>query len=97
MIDRLVRRALDGELEDRLEALYVSPLRALSHDIHKNLEVPLREIREEAERMGHALPEIRAVVRTGDTPQSERAAMLRHDLPQIRLLYDCDLRVLEQL
>ena len=77
VIDRLVRRALAGELEDRLEALYVSPLRALSHDIHKNLEEPLREIREEAARLGHELPEIRALVRTGDTPSSERAAMLR--------------------
>ena len=77
VIDRLVRRAMAGELEDRLEAVYVSPLRALSHDIHKNLEQPLREIREEAARQGHDLPEIRAAVRTGDTPQSQRAAMLR--------------------
>ncbi len=77
LIDRLVRRALAGELEDRLETVYVSPLRALSHDIHKNLEQPLAEIREEAARLGLALPEIRAAVRTGDTPASERSAMLR--------------------
>ena len=77
VIDRLVRRALRGELEDRLEALYVSPLRALSHDITKNLEVPLAEIREEAARLGMPLPEIRAAVRTGDTPASERQRMLR--------------------
>src|SRR5215467_5739329 len=72
VIDRLVRRALAGELEDRTEAIYVSPLRALSHDIHRNLEVPLAEIRAEAKRMGLELPALRAAVRTGDTSQSER-------------------------
>jgi ATP-dependent Lhr-like helicase len=77
VLDRLVRRALDGALEDRLEALYVSPLRALSNDIHRNLERPLAEIRATAARLGIALPEIRAAVRTGDTPASERQAMLR--------------------
>ena len=66
VIDSLVRRALDGTLEDRLEAVYVSPLRALSHDIQRNLEQPLAEIREEARRMGIALPQIRAAVRTGE-------------------------------
>ena len=77
VIDRLVRRALQGTLTDGLEAVYVSPLRALSHDIQRNLEVPLAEIREEARRMGIELPEIRSAVRTGDTPSSERQAMLR--------------------
>ena len=77
VIDRLVRRALAGELTDRLEAIYVSPLRALSHDIQRNLEVPLAEIREEAKRLGCELPAIRAAVRTGDTKPSERTAMLR--------------------
>jgi ATP-dependent Lhr-like helicase len=77
VIDRLVRRALDGTLEDRLEAVYVSPLRALSHDIQRNLEQPLSEIRAQARAMGIALPEIRAAVRTGDTTQAERRGMLR--------------------
>ncbi len=77
VIDRLVRRALAGTLEDRVEAVYVSPLRALSHDIHKNLETPLREIGEEAQRLGTPLPELRAAVRTGDTSPRDRAAMLR--------------------
>ncbi len=77
VIDRLVRRALDGTLEDRLEAVYVSPLRALSHDIQRNLELPLAEIREEARRMGLELPPIRAAVRTGDTTAAERRGMLR--------------------
>jgi ATP-dependent Lhr-like helicase len=77
VIDRLVRRALEGTLDDALEAVYVSPLRALSTDIHRNLEQPLAEIRATAEGMGLALPEIRAAVRTGDTPAAERQAMLR--------------------
>ncbi len=77
VIDSLVRRALAGQLEDRLEAVYVSPLRALSHDIQRNLEQPLAEIREEARRMGIELPEIRAGVRTGDTTPAERRGMLR--------------------
>ena len=77
VIDTLVRRALEGRIEDALEAVYVSPLRALSHDIQGNLETPLREIREEAERLGTPLPEIRVAVRTGDTPAGERQAMLR--------------------
>ncbi|HTO08695.1 MAG TPA: DEAD/DEAH box helicase, partial [Myxococcota bacterium] len=77
VIDRLVRRALEGKLEDRLEAVYVSPLRALSHDIQRNLEQPLAEIRAEARRMGLELPALRAAVRTGDTSQAERQGMLR--------------------
>ncbi len=77
VIDRLVRRALAGELRDEIEAIYVSPLRALSHDIQRNLEAPLAEIREEAKRMGLELPPIRAAVRTGDTTPSERQGMLR--------------------
>ncbi|HXZ85267.1 MAG TPA: DEAD/DEAH box helicase, partial [Myxococcota bacterium] len=77
LIDRLVRRGLDGSLEDALEAVYVSPLRALSTDIHRNLEQPLAGIRAAAERMGLRLPEIRAAVRTGDTPSGARQAMLR--------------------
>jgi ATP-dependent Lhr-like helicase len=77
LIDRLVRRALAGELKDEVEAIYVSPLRALSHDIQRNLEVPLAEIRAEAKRQGFELPPLRAAVRTGDTSPSERQGMLR--------------------
>ncbi len=77
IIDRLVRRALAGELTDEVEAVYVSPLRALSHDIQRNLEAPLAEIRAEAKAMGIELPPLRAAVRTGDTSPAERAGMLR--------------------
>ena len=78
VIDDLVRDALDrGGLPDETRVLYVSPLKALSNDIQKNLEVPLHGIRNEL--FERALPDapIRAWVRTGDTPQSERARMRR--------------------
>jgi ATP-dependent helicase Lhr and Lhr-like helicase len=66
-IDRLVRKALAGELADRTEVLYVSPLKALGNDIQKNLEVPLGEILAMAGERGLLMPEIRTAVRTGDT------------------------------
>jgi ATP-dependent helicase Lhr and Lhr-like helicase len=77
-IDRLVRKALGGELEDRTEILYVSPLKALGNDIQKNLEVPLGEILQLAGARGLLMPEIRTAVRTGDTLAHERRAMLTH-------------------
>src|SRR6516164_6886212 len=76
-IDRLVRKALSGELLDRTEVLYVSPLKALSNDIQKNLEVPLGEIVQLAGERGMLMPEIRTAVRTGDTLMPERRAMLK--------------------
>ena len=76
-IDRLVRHALSGELQDRTEVLYVSPLKALSNDIKVNLEVPLGEIQQLAMARGFLMPEIRAAVRTGDTLMHERRAMLQ--------------------
>src|SRR5277367_6110326 len=76
-IDRLVRKALRGELTDSTEVLYVSPLKALSNDIQKNLEIPLAEILHLAAERGLAMPEIRTAVRTGDTLANERRAMLR--------------------
>ncbi len=77
VIDELARQAADGDLVDATQILYVSPLKALSNDIHKNLEVPLDGIGREfaAQMLGEA--PIRAGVRTGDTPQSERARMRR--------------------
>ena len=75
-IDRLVRKALCGELANRTEVVYVSPLKALSNDIHKNLEMPLGEILQLAGSRGLLMPEIRSAVRTGDTLAHERRAML---------------------
>ena len=76
-IDRLVRKALAGDLADRTEVLYVSPLKALGNDIQKNLEVPLGEILAMAGERGLLMPEIRTAVRTGDTLTHERRAMLK--------------------
>src|SRR5271168_2770838 len=75
-IDGLVRKAVAGELADRTEVLYVSPLKALGNDIQKNLEIPLGEIRQLAGERGMLMPEIRTAVRTGDTPAHERRTML---------------------
>jgi ATP-dependent Lhr-like helicase len=74
-IDRLVRKALAGELEDKTEVLYVSPLKALGNDIQKNLDTPLGEILQLAQQRGFLMPEIRTAVRTGDTLMHERRAM----------------------
>jgi ATP-dependent Lhr-like helicase len=76
-IDRLVRKALAGDLQDRTEVLYVSPLKALGNDIQKNLEVPLGEILQMAGERGLLMPQIRTAVRTGDTLMHERRAMLK--------------------
>src|SRR5215475_7158691 len=77
-IDRLVRKALAGELEDRVEVVYISPLKALGNDIQKNLECPLGEILQLAGERGLLMPEIRCAVRTGDSLPAERRAMLKH-------------------
>jgi ATP-dependent helicase Lhr and Lhr-like helicase len=74
-IDALVRKGVAGELDDTTHVVYVSPLKALSNDIRRNLEQPLAGITEELARLGAPAFEIRAQVRTGDTPQAERAAM----------------------
>jgi ATP-dependent helicase Lhr and Lhr-like helicase len=75
-IDALVRKALSGNLLDETEVLYISPLKALSNDIRRNLEIPLSEILALAGQRGMLMPEIRAAVRTGDTLMHERRAML---------------------
>ncbi|VVM07095.1 DEAD-box ATP-dependent RNA helicase CshA [Methylacidimicrobium cyclopophantes] len=77
-IDKLVRRGQSGRLTDEISVLYVSPLRALSYDVHKNLLEPLVGINRELATRSLPTPEVRVAVRTGDTPSSERARMLRH-------------------
>nr|WP_063751987.1 DEAD/DEAH box helicase [Sorangium cellulosum] len=74
-LDRLVRDAARGALEDRTDVLYISPLKALSHDVHRNLEQPIAEISAAMREAGLPAPGIRAVVRTGDSPAQERRAM----------------------
>ncbi len=76
-IDGLVRSAMGGVLADQTSVVYVSPLKALSNDIQKNLWEPLRAIGQLAQERGTPLPEIRVAVRTGDTPAKERESMRR--------------------
>jgi ATP-dependent Lhr-like helicase len=71
-IDGLVRQGLDGGLKDETQIVYVSPLKALSNDIHRNLDIPLDGIRKELRARGLPDVVIRSWVRTGDTPQAER-------------------------
>ncbi len=77
IINELFKYSKDGRLEDRVYAIYISPLKALANDINRNLEEPLREMREVAERDGVEFPQIRVGVRTGDTSQADRQKMLR--------------------
>jgi ATP-dependent Lhr-like helicase len=77
-LDDLVRAGVNGGLPETTQVLYVSPLKALSNDIHKNLDVPLSGIAALAADRGLLLPSIRTAVRTGDTPASERQKMLKH-------------------
>ena len=74
-LDRLVRAARGQTLADETEVVYVSPLKALSNDVQKNLEIPLGEISELAASKGIVLAPIRTAVRTGDTPMPERQKM----------------------
>ena len=76
-LDQLVRQARTGSLPDETRVVYVSPLKALSNDIRKNLEIPLAQIRELADKRGVSLAPIRTAVRTGDTPMHERQQMGR--------------------
>src|SRR6516225_849893 len=76
-IDDLVRQGLDGGLRDETQVVYVSPLKALSNDIRKNLDAPLAGIRAALRGLGLADAEIRSSVRTGDTPAAERERMRR--------------------
>lgn len=76
-IDRLLKSGVRGELPASTQVVYVSPLRALSNDIHRNLSIPLQEISRLASERNLNIPEIRTAVRTGDTPAHERRATAR--------------------
>ena len=77
VINELFLLAKRGELEDKVYCVYVSPLKALANDIHRNLEVPLQEIDALARKKGVKVPKIRVAVRSGDTSTSERQKMLK--------------------
>jgi len=77
VIDRLFKEAAAGRLRDGMRVIYISPLRALSNDMRRNLEVPLSEIYEQAQAAGLAIPQLRVGLRTGDTPASQRQALVK--------------------
>lgn len=76
-IDQLLKTGLAQGLKDETTVLYLSPLKALSNDVQKNLQQPLQGIREQLLKLGLPDVNIRAVVRTGDTPTAERERMRR--------------------
>lgn len=76
-IDDLVRLGVEGKLDATTHVVYVSPLKALSNDIQRNLQFPLAGIQEELAAMGLPEVNIRTLVRTGDTPAAERTAMIK--------------------
>src|SRR4029077_21076945 len=76
-IDALLRQGLDGTLLDEVQVVYVSPLKALSNDVQKNLAEPIAGIRARLEAMWLSDVELRTLVRTGDTPAPERQAMVK--------------------
>lgn len=76
IINELVVRSVAGTLEDRVHAVYISPLKALGNDIERNLLTPLKELKEMAKKQNIELA-IRVGVRTGDTTASQKASMLR--------------------
>jgi ATP-dependent Lhr-like helicase len=81
-IDTLMREGAAGRLRDETKVVYVSPLKALSNDIQRNLDAPLAGISSQMIGLGLPAPAIRAMVRTGDTSQTERA-MMRRTAPHI--------------
>lgn len=79
VIDRLLKDSIDGKLEDGVRAIYVSPLRALSNDMHRNLSEPLEELNALAAEEFPDVPiaGLRVGLRTGDSTPSQRAALVR--------------------
>ena len=76
-IDELVRLGIENRLDSTTQVLYISPLKALSNDIQKNLQQPLEGINRKLFELGYTEVAIRSMVRTGDTPALVRAAMLK--------------------
>lgn len=77
IINELYLLQKKGRLEDRIYCVYISPLKALANDINRNLNTPLKELGELAEKLGIEPPKIKVAVRSGDTTTSERAKMAR--------------------
>src|SRR5690242_18377959 len=76
-LNALITEGLENPLANAIHLLYISPLKALNNDVQRNLELPLAQLKQRFEENGEKFPEIRVAVRTGDTPSSARAKMLR--------------------
>lgn len=76
-LNELITEGQRAPLPNAVQILYVSPLKALGNDIHRNLELPLAELARRFEEAGEPFPEIRVAVRSGDTKPAARARMLR--------------------
>ena len=92
-LNALITEGLEQPLANAVHLLYISPLKALNNDVQRNLELPLAQLKDRFERAGHAFPEIRIAVRTGDTPSSARQRMLRRT-PQILITTPESLHIL---
>src|SRR5438477_5541186 len=77
-LDQLWRQNLEQEQPRGVRVLYISPLKALNNDIHRNLQVPLEGVAETARSLGQPIPALDVAVRTGDTPTAERQRLVRH-------------------
>ncbi len=77
VLDRLIKEGEAGTLGEEVRVIYVSPLRALSNDMHRNLSVPLRELQHLAEEEGREIPPLKVGLRTGDSTAAERAALIK--------------------
>jgi ATP-dependent Lhr-like helicase len=77
-LDRLITTPPPAKESERLRVLYISPLKALTYDVERNLRAPLTGMANEAERAGLPVPPIKVSTRTGDTPERERRDLLRH-------------------
>ena len=92
-LNALIAEGLKQPLANAVHLLYISPLKALNNDVQRNLELPLAQLKARFEAAGHAFPEIRIAVRTGDTPSSARQRMLRRT-PQILITTPESLHIL---
>jgi len=77
IIDNLVQQSLAGQLPQETQVVYVSPLKALSNDIHHNLQIPLKGIQEQLQKQQLPQVDIKVSLRTGDTTPSQRTAMIK--------------------
>ncbi len=77
-LDWIYTEKAPGSKNAGIRIVYISPLKALNNDIYRNLELPIKGIRQRAEMLNQIVPDIEVGVRTGDTPQKDRTRMLKN-------------------